>query len=355
MKLWIPVARRAGLIPVVAALVLAVPAPSRAAFTAGAASLQIPPGARAEGMGRFYQAVADDPFAPWWNPAGLAFSRGWSAGLMHANLVPGLVNDVYYEYLSVGKYLQGWGGVAGTFTYLNYGESQGTEGGGGDLGTFNPFEMSPSVAIGTAVLPNLGVGLNLKLIHVDLTSGLGGVNAGEGKGTSFGVDVGALWRSRHQVQSFFGSGPAEMSIGLGAVAANLGPNISLGSSRDSDPLPRTLRLGAAWGVNVPQSYSLLAGVAVDKSLVFTTIPDSSKANFNYLERNDIILSGGLEVGAMDLVFARLGYIYDEPGSIKSATFGLGIQFKQFSFDFASIPQSEDLDRVKKFSIVAKFD
>jgi hypothetical protein len=347
--------RRFGPVSVLLAFALAAPPRAFAAFTAGAASLQIPPGSRAEGMGRFFHAVSDDAFAPWWNPAGLAFTRGWNAGLMHANLVPGLVDDVYFEYLSVGKYLEGWGGVAGTFTYLNYGSSQET-GGGGEIGEeFNPFEMSPSVAIGTAVMPSLGVGLNLKLVHVDLTSGITGTDAGEGKGTSFGVDLGALWRQNKDIPGFLGSPPGQSYVGVGAVVSNLGPDISLGSSRDADPLPRSLRVGAAWGIRIPESYSFLVGAAVDKSLVFSDIADSLESQFSYLEKNDIILSGGLEVGAMDMVYGRVGYIHDDPGEIKAATFGLGIRFKQFGFDFASIPQAEELDRVKKFSVIAKFD
>ncbi|MCA9728067.1 MAG: hypothetical protein KC729_10320, partial [Candidatus Eisenbacteria bacterium] len=44
-----------------------------AAQTSGAQSLNITPGARADGMGRAFVALPDDATANWWNPAALAW------------------------------------------------------------------------------------------------------------------------------------------------------------------------------------------------------------------------------------------------------------------------------------------
>jgi type IX secretion system protein PorV len=348
---------------VLAALSAFGPAPAMAAFNAGAAHLQIPPGARAEGMGRFYNSVADDAFAPWWNPGGLAYTRGWNAGLMHTQLVQGLVSDVYFEYLGLSKYVPGFGGVAGTFTYLNYGTSQATDAGSTDpYDTFNPFEMSFSGAVGTTIIPNLGVGMNLKFILVDLTSGLSG-GANNGQGTSFAVDLGGLYRWHKEVQHFLGSGPGQMTTRVGATVSNLGPDISLGNSKESDPLPRNLKIGSSWEMKIPGSYSILAGAAIEKSLIFSDIPPSCAQDsvagclpeqLSFWARNEILLSGGLELGVMDLLFGRVGYLYDDTGDIKNWTFGFGFRIKEFGLDYASIPQASDLDRVNKFSVVARF-
>ena len=69
----------------------------RAQGEAGAHSLIIPPGARANGLGQSYVAIADDATGIWWNPAGLAFVNT-SVDLMHSQLVPELASDVFYEY-----------------------------------------------------------------------------------------------------------------------------------------------------------------------------------------------------------------------------------------------------------------
>jgi hypothetical protein len=353
MRFWLQAARFfTPVMALVAATALTPDLVLAASTAAGGASLQIPPGARAEGMGRFFTAIADDAFTPWWNPAGLAFMEGWNAGLMHARLVPDLADDVYFEYLGVSNYLEGWGGVAGTFTYLNYGESVATGDDPTALGTFSSFEFSPSVALGTAVIPNLGIGFNLKLLHVNLTSGLD-LEGGGGSGTTFAVDLGALYQYNRDMESFFGSGPAKMEATAGVMVGNLGPDISLVDERQSDPLPRNLKVGVSWGVNVPKSYSLLLGAAVEKGLV-GGIPDTTQG-LSFWERNEVLVSGGLELGLMDILYGRLGYLHDDVGKIKDMTYGFGIYFKQFGFDFASIPQFVELDRVSKFSVVARFD
>ena len=51
-------------------------------------SLTIPPGARPNGMGEAFVAVADDATAGWWNAGGLAFAKTRSLAFMHSQLVP---------------------------------------------------------------------------------------------------------------------------------------------------------------------------------------------------------------------------------------------------------------------------
>ena len=344
---------RSGVLALAAAALMAVPGTVHAQANAGGASLQIPPGARAEGMGRFFNSVSDDAFAPWWNPAGLAFQTGWNVGLMHTKLVPDLADDVFFEYLGGSKYIQGWGGVAATITYLSYGESFATDPDSPDpTGTFSSFEFSPSVAMGTRIVNNLGLGANLKLLHVNLAPD--NIASG-GKGTTFAVDLGGLYNIPGTSENFFGLGATEYNIGLGVTVANLGPDISLASGQQSDPLPRNLKVGTSFGARTANKTSFLLGVAMEKSLVFEDIPDSIKAGLSFAEKNELLFSGGLEVGIMDLAYGRVGYIYDDVGEIKGATYGAGFYIKNFGLDFASIPQFRELNRVTKISIVARFD
>ncbi len=326
---------------------------------AGAASLQIPPGARAEGMGRTFTAIADDAFAPWWNPGGLAFLEGRNAALMHAKLVPDLADDVYFEYASYAQHLSGWGGVAFTLTYLNYGKSIETQAGSAEpIGEFTSFEIAPSLALGTAVSNSLGLGANLKFVHVDLAPATTGSDGAAGKGSTFAVDMGALYRV-----------PGK-PVNLAIVLQNIGPDIGLVDENQSDPLPRTLRLGAAVQiVNKPQ-HSLVAAFDGDKVLLSNKIQDCEDADNDgkcdsdgravptvdqsWLDRNNILWNIGGEYTYNNLVSIRAGYIYDDPGEIKDMTYGLGVTYKAVSFDYASIPQFEELDRVSKFSLSARF-
>ena len=97
---------------------LALPAGITLAQTSGAASLTITPGARADGMGRAFVALPTDASANFWNPAALAYEKGRVFGLMHAQLVPDLADDVYYENLGYAMHLPGWGGIGASLVYL---------------------------------------------------------------------------------------------------------------------------------------------------------------------------------------------------------------------------------------------
>ena len=69
--------------------------PLTAQSEAGAIFLLISPGARAGGMGEAHVAVANDVYASYWNPAGLAFLEGSELALMHVNWLPNLADDLY--------------------------------------------------------------------------------------------------------------------------------------------------------------------------------------------------------------------------------------------------------------------
>lgn len=326
---------------------------------AGAASLQIPPGARAEGMGRTFTAIADDAFAPWWNPGGLAFLEGKNASLMHAKLVPGLADDVYFEYASYAQYLPGWGGVALSLTYLNYGKSIRTEPGDPTpRGEFTSFEIAPALALGAQITNNLGVGANLKYIYVDLAPASSSTGNQDGTGSSFGVDLGLLYRV------------PGAPINVAVAVQNLGPDITIVDEEQGDPLPRTFRVGAAWQVIHQARHSVIVAVDGDKQLL--TGPDCTDANGNgkcdtndstvpetqpvpnFFEKNLVLMNFGAEYSYNNLLAVRAGYIYDDPGEITDFTYGLGIKYKSLSLDYASIPQFEDLDRVNKFSLSVRF-
>jgi long-subunit fatty acid transport protein len=105
--------------------------------TSAAASLNITPGARADAMGRAHIALCNDATASWWNPAALADVNQRIFSLMHTQLVPGLADDVYYEYLGYTQHVEGWGGVGGSLIFLTYGKSVATDANGIELGTFS--------------------------------------------------------------------------------------------------------------------------------------------------------------------------------------------------------------------------
>src|SRR5215510_7972198 len=115
-------------------------------------SLDIQPGGRQNGMGAAGVALADDPTgATWWNPAALGFVGRSGVELTYAQLVPGLADDVNYNYLTFVHPLQGWGAFGLGIVFLSYGQSEQTDDNGTPQGTFGSNEFSPAVYYGTQI------------------------------------------------------------------------------------------------------------------------------------------------------------------------------------------------------------
>ena len=65
---------------------------------AGAVFLLIAPGAGPVGTGEAQVAKADDVYASYYNPAGLAYLNGSEIAVMHVNWLPNLADDIYDKY-----------------------------------------------------------------------------------------------------------------------------------------------------------------------------------------------------------------------------------------------------------------
>lgn len=310
---------------------------ARAQSTAGGISTQIQVGGRAEGLGRSYTALADDATASWWNPAGLGFLANNNLSMMHTQLVPNLASDVFFEYLSFTHHYEGWGGLGLSLAYLSYGVNQATDENGTVIKEFTSYEVVPAVTYGTKLTPNVGLGVGLKYISVNLAPNDVLPSGGGGAGHSFAADMGVLAHVREKQSKML------PKINLAAVLVNLGPNIAFIDQTQSDPLARTLRLGVGG-----QLYNA-APVTVNMSFDY---------NYSLISGNDVIFGGGLELNYNNLFSLRGGYYDDKTGTIQDMTYGVGITpIANVRFDYASVPQSKFLtenNRVSKFSLTAAF-
>ena len=325
------------MVALVAILALA-PAAVGQVSIGGAQSLYIQPGARPAGMGDSFVAIADDATAVSWNPAGLAFIESqYNVALMHTQLVPDW-DDVYYEYAAYAQRVEGLGTIGASVVYLTYGEQyateEGDETGPTELGTFNSFEVIPSVAYGTAIGENLAVGLALKFVYVDLAPAEYTWNKEEGSGSTFAADVGVLYRM------------LERKLRLGGAIQHVGPRISYADEGKSDPLPRNLKLGASYVLLNDEMNELTIAGEYNKSLVI--VEDIADPTIG------VILNVGAEYCYYDLLALRLGYVYDDDGDVKDLAYGMGLNYRNFAFDIANVPQAEGLKRPFRFSLTATF-
>ncbi len=284
-------------------------------------SLDIQPGARQNGMGAAGVALAEDATGvTWWNPAGLGFVQKSAVEITYAKLVPGLADDVSYNYATFVKPLQGWGAFGVGLVFLSYGTSEGTDGIGQSTGTFTSNEISPALYYGARILPDLSVGASLKYIRIQLAP-----NAQSGVGSTFGLDVGALYNI------------PSARLKLGANIQNLGPSVTFVNEDQRSPLSRNLKVGAAWEATSSQEFRLLVLADFNQSLV-------TSGFYTY--------NAGVELKYTDQIAGRIGYYYDPLGDIQDITYGIGVGWKGLALDYASIPQAKgsNLPNVNKITL-----
>ncbi|MDP6019330.1 MAG: PorV/PorQ family protein, partial [Candidatus Latescibacteria bacterium] len=156
--------------------------------------LLIEPGARASGMGESYVAIADDATASYFNPAALAGQTDRKLNFTHQKWLPGLADDLSYEFLAYSQPVEGWGNIGINGSLLNLGEQTRTGERGEVLGSFSSYDLALSGAYGADVSGNLSAGIGLKFIRSNLADQGAGIERGKGVGNSFAADLGLLWR-----------------------------------------------------------------------------------------------------------------------------------------------------------------
>lgn len=338
--------------------------------------LQIEPDSRAAGMGMAGVAVADNAYAPFWNPAGLAGQTGTEVSFTHAPWLPALGANLSYEHLS-GKYGLGSAGtLGGHLTYFDLGTQTATDETGFELGTFSSYEFALGLSYGYPVTENFAIGTGARLIYSNLTGGTDVGGASTSAGTSFGVDLGAKY-----------TGP---DLGLGQSSrptvafnlANMGPGISYVDSVPGDTvlaapdaIPTTLRFGAALDTRLDDFNRITLALDFNKIIVnkdaatgdydpfyealftswqsrlvkTTTAPgmtcDDLAADDN--ATNDcrqvsglrsLTFGTGVEYWYNDLFAMRAGYFYEDPanGNRQFMTFGTGIRYSLVGVDISYI-------------------
>ena len=355
-----------------AALLLAPAASAQVVLTTAVPFLQIEPDSRASGMGMTGVAIADNAYAAFWNPAGLAEQTGTEISFTHAPWLPALGADLSYEHLTAKHSLGSLGTVGGHLTYFDLGTQQATDDQGNVLNDFSSYEFALGASYGKEVTENLSVGVGGRLIYSNLTGGQTVDNASTSAGVSGGFDLGVMYQ-----------GP-ELGLGkstrptFGANLANVGPGISYtDDSEFSDAIPTTLRFGTAVTSELDDFNKVTLAVDLNKVLVdrdssgnyagplealFTswgarqvdTTPSVEEGNCADREGGDnecetvgalqqLTLGVGAEYWYNDLFSIRGGYFYEDPanGNRKFLTIGSGIRYSLVGVDLSYIYAIEE--------------
>lgn len=290
--------------------------------TSSAQFLKIAPGARPAGMGEAFAGVADDLHAIYYNPGGLGFLKGVEVGGMHNSHFQG----INYEFAGLILPLLSWidtkeernsYGVMGAAIYsLSVGgiQRRGVVETDSPVDTFGSSDFAYALSYAYAV-PETGVSLGATGKFIDST-----IDAA--RGTAFAADLGAL---------YYGE-----KAKVGAGVRNFGTKQKFASV--ADPLPLVLFTGV--GYKLGENW--LGSVEVDA-------PRDNKISFGlgteYVHAFADKLTGALRGG--------FNSRNTDAGGLSGASFGLGIGYANFNFDFAFVPFG-DLGNTFKYSLVVKF-
>lgn len=330
-------------------------------------SLELAPDSRAGGMGESGGGLADNSSAIFWNPAGLAFQSGSEVSITHSNWLPQFHLDLFYDYLTYKQYLPELSGtISASIMYMNFGQFIRTGPDSPDpIGTFNAFDAALTVGYATKITPEWGIGFNFRLIHSQLSNQPTAEEQGSGVATSISFDVAAMWRPIDFLDGRFSTG---------VNISNLGPKIYYIDRAQADPIPTNFRLGFAYKILDDDFNNLTYTLDFSKLLITTDSAGNSQQFYKAIftswtnkpfseELRSIVTSMGFEYlygQPGDFVFAlRTGFFYEDPayGNRKFATFGAGIKYDIYGFDFSylstSVFKGEDnqpLNNTLRFSI-----
>ncbi len=341
--------------------------------------LLIAPNARADGMGEAGGALSDDGSASFWNPAGLAFQKGSEVSITHSNWLPQFqLSDLFYEYLSWKDHIDDIGGtISANIIYLNLGEFVETDEFGNQLSTFKAYETAITAGYATKVLSDLGLGFNLRYIHSSLANFDVQRQGKKGVASTVSFDIATLWEPKNLELPLLGNIEDRLSIGVNL--SNLGPKLTYIQASQADPLPTDLRLGFAIKMLKSEFNNITAVVDFSRLLVRRYPADTtydSQGNITNitdphvddlpksiitawgdggLRKVDIATGFEYWYGAPRLIALRFGYFYEDPeyGNRKFLTFGAGIRYDIYGFDFSylsAVEENHPLSETLRFTL-----
>jgi hypothetical protein len=287
--------------------VLAPQSAQAAAGKAGFAFLKLGIGARPMGMGSAYVALADDPTAVYWNPAGLAGAEGAQVAVMHNEWI----QDFRQEFAGVSRaFSSGTAalGISGFYTS----EFEKRDDVGNLIGHFGFNDFAVTGAYAHRLTQQAAGGVAVKFIREMID---------QETATAIAFDLGGRYRV------------GQSGLALAAAVQNIGGDAKFIS--ETFQLPLTVRGGAALSRAIPSVQG--------KGTLSTELRKSRGDGSRFHVGGELVVKEHVALRAG----AKFGY------DSESLSFGLGLIRSRFHFDYALVPLSSNLGTSHFISLTAR--
>ena len=254
-------------------------------------------GARAQALGKAFTAMANDPTAVYWNPAGLEDLYQQSATFYHSSLWGGTSLDfIAYGYptLTIGTFGVGIGRIAiSEISETTIDEEV--------KGKFSHAEYQVYLSYAKKLPWNVTGGATVRMVRRSWSDLRYEPDLND---TGFGIDLGFLYKPEWLGSPWY----QDWTFGL-KINNFLSPQIKEGV--ETEDIPLTIKLG------------LMKKIRFVGGEHFTALLD-----FDYSSKRSMKLHIGSEYRIRDYGDVRLGY------TASGLTFGGGVQYQMFKIDYA---------------------
>ena len=299
--------------------------------------LLISPSPRANGLGQTFLSLPEtDAMIAFYNPATLglfSLNHRFSMGFypQRVRWLPAM-NDIFYDNkaFNVGFKLPGAlsAGIGFQRTYLDLGSQSYMNAAGEVFGPFKVWEKSEAITIGLGWQGAItaGFGLSIKLIDSRLGKTFSQEKWKDIKAEATAFDIGAIAQvpvldlirqplaislSKHGILQPF------VTTKLAYAIRNIGDEITYIEASQSDPLPRTARLGLSFDLGM---------ILRQRNLDWTL------SSFQWaIEKEDLLINNfsniqmiGWQINFLEVVYLQQGRYEDLDGQVRYTTRGIGV-------------------------------
>lgn len=271
----------------------------------GALFLLLPVGAQGVSLGRA-MTWSEGVESTWWNPAGLAGLERSQGVVVRGDHTVGTATAATAMYAR-----QGLGSFGASYYLLDAGEFDQTDDMGNYTGTLTVRNHLGVVSAATRLSERISAGVNFKIVRFQFSCR--GICSDEGTtATTYAVDLGTQLSPIDHLR-------------VGALVAHLGPSLQVRNAEQADPLPKRIRVAAAYDV-----VSALTGRDDIQGWFAFEVEDrlSSLGNTSYY------IGSELTAGRTDAIVLRAGHAWSQIGQEDGTRVGLGLRYQRFDLSIA---------------------